>query len=363
MTNTADYMFNRSTKQLQGVWIWGVYCGAGDQQVGYDERAARWYAVSNSYNGVGPCLAVSQTADPMNGPWNVYILSNQGGDQPTVGWNSDIIVVTDAFGGGTTSYVVDKADAIAGNPVNIVWTRQGFETKAARPGQSIMSYAYAVERGANDSNIFVWRFNGRPPNTRIQRAAINVPQFFSPGPFQEGQATLVTPPELQAAAINVQGNRLFAAVEDGPGASIRVFEIAGIDSFSWPPFLAGSSLFTAPGVTLQTAALLGDWNQPDLLWVGMECSAPWMPLSLCMGTRRNGNYGGQGVAVVKGGQYFYGRPGETNLRTCDFITATRDWLFPQFGYLFGCVSLDGTNLNSWNLQFGATCSLNTRTCQ
>jgi hypothetical protein len=142
----------------------------GDPFVTYDDIANRWYVeqLDASYQGVE--LAVSRTANPLDGFMTSFI--NLGGllDFPKIGFNADSVVITgDEFFDGSNVGIINfnKSTLLTGDFSFNLYTIAGYPTNwglmpAKMHGSSPGDPMYFVDEAgwANGSHIRVWSATG-----------------------------------------------------------------------------------------------------------------------------------------------------------------------------------------------------------
>ncbi|MPZ49625.1 MAG: DUF11 domain-containing protein [Dehalococcoidia bacterium] len=126
----------------------------GDPYVVYDHLADRWlmsqFAVPNGFATppTAQCIAISQTADPVNGGWYLYeFVFNFGHDYPKIGlWPDGYYMSSQqGFSGGSLNAVVfDRANMLNGNPATfqaftsgspaLIWLPSDLDGPAPPPG-------------------------------------------------------------------------------------------------------------------------------------------------------------------------------------------------------------------------------------
>jgi N-acetylneuraminic acid mutarotase len=137
----------------------------GDPYVIYDKQADRWLISDFAFpsfpgNSFFQCIAVSQSPDPVAGPWAFYAIqvdpSNPTflGDYPKFGvWNDGgtqnaYFLTMNLFSSPTTfngvrAYALDRASMLSGNPANAI----GFTLSAADVGLSYSFLAATFRTG------------------------------------------------------------------------------------------------------------------------------------------------------------------------------------------------------------------------
>jgi len=199
-------------------------------------------------------------------------------------------------------------------------------------------YTYAVEAGNAYSGVWIWRFDQHFPNIDARRAKVDMGTFGTGGPYRQGSGQVQVLNVLYDAVLSSDERRMYVAVDDGPEASLRVFESRGLFSTEWPPYRHSSTPFHQSGIDCVFESLDTDCYGP--LRVGANCSGPILPISLCLAQRADGDTGSRTMALVKVGTSIYtGQPDPFFPRVNDYATLAIDPLDRRSLYLTGQVGL------------------------
>ena len=244
----------------------------GDPTVVYDHYSSRWIIGDFAWIGAtGPyyeCVAVSKTADPVNGGWWQYgiLVDNVNfNDYPKMAvWPSGIFITYNLFpdaGGyaGPQISALNRTDLINGNPVSIVSFRPGSQynsmlaatARATDPPANTNEYAVTLET----TSLNLWRFHvdfATPANSTLT------------GPQIVPVATYATRPRVATRGgetVDTLSDRLmdhlaYSNVNNTPSLwtthtvysakreSLRWYQITGIDA---TPTLTQQSTYSAAG--------------------------------------------------------------------------------------------------------------------
>ena len=156
-TNSSFKVFDKNGNTLAGPTTFNSFfaplgnstpCGAnqnfGDPFVMYDQVADRWIVSDFAFPGIpsnGPfyqCIGVSQSPDPVAGPWALYAVQHDSGNPAWVGdypkfalWNNPqpggaYFLTVNLFHGSTLAFegvgvfAFDRASMLAGGPTNAI---------------------------------------------------------------------------------------------------------------------------------------------------------------------------------------------------------------------------------------------------
>jgi hypothetical protein len=136
-----------------------------DPRVAYDAASSRWLLSGLAFDGSNDSivyLAISETSDPRGLYYSDLVSSRTGvlQDQPQLGFDADVVVLawTDYSGrlsfSGQETWVLQKSDLLAGNPVSITHfgpdtTRFGIVPVQSLAATSIEDLVYNDSCGAN----------------------------------------------------------------------------------------------------------------------------------------------------------------------------------------------------------------------
>jgi hypothetical protein len=179
--NESMKVFDKNGNTLAGPITWNTFfapltgtpCGNGDNDgdpyVMYDKQADRWVVSDFAFpsfpgSSFYECIAVSQSPDPVAGPWAFYAIQADPnnptffGDYPKMAiWNDGgaqnaYFLTMNLFSNSTTSpanftgvraYALDRASMLTGGPANAI----GFTLSATDVGASYSFVAATVRTG------------------------------------------------------------------------------------------------------------------------------------------------------------------------------------------------------------------------
>jgi hypothetical protein len=213
VVNTAMAIFSKQGLSIQNSSLSHFF---GDNQAGramvdtkilYDAFNSTWFASTideslSNFSDSSLRLAVSTTSDP-TGKWNIFDLPASGVDQPLLGVANDKLVVSGNFpSGGTTVWVIKKADLLAGVKSPLVNTSSSLPFTSVYPVHSLSATTteYMVSTcvgggfdcSPTNSRLTLFSVTGVPPAAKVLIIAnFTVPALTTPPPAPGEGGSLV----------------------------------------------------------------------------------------------------------------------------------------------------------------------------
>ena len=219
-----------------------------DTKILYDAFNATWFAstIDGSLGNLTDSslrLAVSTSSDP-TGRWNIFELAAPGVDQPLLGVANDKIVVSGNFFGGTTVWVIRKADLLAGVRSPLVNTSSSLPFVSVYPVHSLSAttteYMVSTCLGGgfgcspNNSRLTLFSVTGVPPAAKVLIIAnFTIPALTTPPPAPGEGDSLVDTADTRTLDAVWSNGRLWLGADTNstprgdtqPRSGIRLIQI------------------------------------------------------------------------------------------------------------------------------------------
>ncbi len=219
-----------------------------DTKILYDAFNATWFAstIDASLGNLTDSslrLAVSTSSDP-TGRWNIFELAAPGVDQPLLGVANDKIVVSGNFFGGTTVWVIRKADLLAGVRSPLVNTSSSLPFVSVYPVHSLSAttteYMVSTCLGGgfgcspNNSRLTLFSVTGVPPAAKVLIIAnFTIPALTTPPPAPGEGDSLVDTADTRTLDAVWSNGRLWLGADTNstprgdtqPRSGIRLIQI------------------------------------------------------------------------------------------------------------------------------------------